>query len=72
MTVECRYCSKLNYLPRAASLAAELKKQRGVDSTLVPGSGGEFEITVNGRLVFSKKQLGRFPDTEELLEQLPN
>jgi selT/selW/selH-like putative selenoprotein len=55
-------------LPRASSLAAEIKQHRGVDSTLIRGSGGEFEITVDGRLVFSKKQEGRFPyDIEEVL-----
>jgi selenoprotein W-related protein len=52
-------------------LAAEIKQQRGVDSTLVRGSGGEFEISVDGKLVFSKKQAGRFPDTDEILAQLP-
>jgi len=33
---------------------------------LVPGVGGAFEITVDGNLVFSKKQLGRFPTDEEI------
>jgi selT/selW/selH-like putative selenoprotein len=42
-----------------------------VDSTLVRGSGGEFEVTADGRLIFSKKQAGRFPDAEEVLAQLP-
>jgi selT/selW/selH-like putative selenoprotein len=42
-----------------------------VDSTLVRGSGGEFEVSVDGRLIFSKKQAGRFPDTAEVLAQLP-
>jgi selT/selW/selH-like putative selenoprotein len=32
----------------------------------VPGVGGVFEITVDGRLVFSKKQTGRFPTDEEV------
>jgi selT/selW/selH-like putative selenoprotein len=32
----------------------------------VPGVGGVFEITVDGRLKFSKKQLGRFPTDEEI------
>ncbi len=44
---------------------------RGLDATLTPGSGGVFEVTVNGQLVFSKKQEGRFPDTEEVLAHLP-
>jgi selenoprotein W-related protein len=52
-------------------LAAEIKKQRGVDSSLVRGSGGEFEVTVDGRLVYSKKQQGRFPEVDEVLSKLP-
>jgi selT/selW/selH-like putative selenoprotein len=38
---------------------------------LIRGSGGEFEVTLDGRLLFSKKAQGRFPDFEEVLEQLP-
>ncbi len=33
---------------------------------LVKGSGGVFEITIDEKLVFSKKKLGRFPTDEEL------
>ena len=33
---------------------------------LVRGSGGVFEITVDGRLAFSKKAKGRFPDDDEV------
>ena len=30
------------------------------------GSGGVFEIDVDGRRAFSKKQLGRFPSDAEI------
>jgi selT/selW/selH-like putative selenoprotein len=53
-------------------LAAEIKQQRGIDANLVRGSGGEFEVTLDGTLLFSKKQSGRFPDFEEVLDKLPN
>ncbi len=33
-------------------------------------SGGVFEITVDGRLRFSKKAMGRFPTETELLETI--
>lgn len=33
---------------------------------LIPSSGGVFEVTVDGSLVFSKKQLGRFPEPKEV------
>jgi selT/selW/selH-like putative selenoprotein len=32
----------------------------------VKGSGGVFEIAVDGKLKFSKKQLGRFPTDDEV------
>jgi len=35
------------------------------------GGGGEFEVSVDGRLVFSKKAAGRFPDVEEVLAAIP-
>ena len=38
--------------------------------TLIPTRGGLFEVTVDGRLVFSKKQLGRFPRIDEIKEVL--
>jgi selT/selW/selH-like putative selenoprotein len=37
----------------------------------VRGSGGEFEITLDGRLVYSKRAEGRFPGHEEILALLP-
>jgi selenoprotein W-related protein len=39
----------------------------GATSELVPSSGGVFEIEVDGRPIFSKKSLGRFPDDGEVL-----
>jgi len=38
--------------------------------TLVPGSGGQFEVDVNGERVFSKKEAGRFPEIKELKETI--
>ena len=38
----------------------------GADVELVKSSGGVFEVTVDDRLVFSKKALGRFPEPGEL------
>jgi len=34
--------------------------------TLVPSSGGRFEVSLDGRLIFSKLQEGRFPEFVEL------
>lgn len=37
---------------------------------LIPGTGGVFEVVADGREVFSKKKVGRFPTAEEVLALL--
>jgi len=51
-------------------LAAEIKKQLGVDSQLVRGSGGIFDVHVDNKKIFSKKTEGRFPTEKEIVDQL--
>ena len=51
-------------------MAAEIKKELGVDSQLVRGSGGIFEVTVDSKRIFSKKDEGRFPSEKEIVEKL--
>jgi selenoprotein W-related protein len=36
--------------------------------TLVPSVGGRFEVTANGRLLYSKLQTGRHADQGEVVE----
>ena len=45
-----------------------LVKQAGAEVELKKGSGGVFEITVDGKLAFSKKALGRFPSDDEVAD----
>jgi selenoprotein W-related protein len=54
---------------RAAWMAQELlttfeEELGGV--TLVPGTGGLFVVRVEGNVVWSRKEQGRFPDITEL------
>lgn len=37
---------------------------------LIPSSGGCFELTVNGKLVYSKLETGRHTDPEEIARLL--
>ena len=37
---------------------------------LIPSDGGKFELTVNGELVYSKKETGRHTDPEEVNQLL--
>jgi len=70
-TVSITYCTKCNFLPRAAWIAQELLHTFGdglAGVTLVPGSGGVFAVAVDGEEVFSTQSRGRFPETRELRE----
>jgi selenoprotein W-related protein len=56
-------------LPKAAREAVEILTKHFPSITefaLVPASGGVFEVTVGDELVFSKKDLERFPEEGEL------
>lgn len=48
-------------------MAAELKEELSVESHLIEGSRGIFDITVDGKLVFSKFQTHKFPEKGEAL-----
>jgi selenoprotein W-related protein len=45
-------------------------KQQIHDLKLIPSDGGCFELTVNGSLLFSKLQEGKFPDEKWVLERV--
>ena len=47
-----------------------IQEARGVEAELVPGGGGVFDVVVDGKLIYSKHQTGRFPDPEEILAKL--
>ena len=35
-------------------------------SKLIEGSGGVFEVEVDGKLIYSKRATGRFPENDEI------
>ncbi len=43
-----------------------IEKQYGVTAELIQGTGGVFEVSFNNSLLFSKKELGRFPNENEI------
>ena len=43
------------------------KFRNGITSlTMIPSSGGVYEVTKNNNLIFSKKNEGRFPELDEI------
>ena len=37
---------------------------------LIPGTGGAYEVTVNGEQIYSKKATGKYPEVQELIETI--
>jgi predicted Rdx family selenoprotein len=54
---------------RAASLAAELNES-GHEASAEEGEKGQFDVLVDGELLFSKQEQGRFPMGAEIDELL--
>ncbi len=63
--LEIEYCRQCRWLLRAGWMAQELlttfSDELG-EVALVPGTGGIFEIRVDGETVWSRKQQSRFPE----------
>jgi selenoprotein W-related protein len=67
--IEIRYCTQCRWMLRAAWMAQELLttfEQELGSVALAPGTGGVFEVSVNGEMIWSRKDSGRFPDIKEL------
>ncbi len=67
--VEIEYCTQCRWLLRAAWMAQELLTTFVDDLAevaLVPGTGGVFDIRLDGQLLFSRKDTGRFPEAKEI------
>ena len=66
MKITIEYCTMWGYLDKALSLRESIQSKFGVKSKLIKGQGGVFEVSLNNSLIFSKKELGRFPDDNEI------
>ena len=67
--IEIEYCSQCRFILRASWFAQELLMTFGEDLgevALVPGSGGIFEVRLEGECLWNKKQAGRYPEPKEI------
>jgi selenoprotein W-related protein len=67
--VEIEYCTQCRWLMRAGWTAQELLTTFTAELgevALVPGSGGVFDVRVDGEMVWSRKEAGGFPELSEL------
>jgi len=51
-------------------LADTLKREFDVEPELIRSGGGIFDVEVDGKLVFSKHETGRFPEPREVLDRI--
>ena len=67
--VEIEYCTQCRWLLRAGWTAQELLTTFTAELgevALVPGSGGVFDVRVDGEVVWSRSEQGGFPELSEL------
>lgn len=67
--IEISYCKQCRWMLRASWMAQELLTTFADEIsaiTLIPGEGGIFEIRCNEKLIWSRKDQGRFPEIKEL------
>jgi selenoprotein W-related protein len=71
--VEIEYCTQCRWLLRAAWMAQELLTTFAAELgevALLPGSGGIFEVRVDGETIWSRTTQGRFPEAKELKQRV--
>lgn len=71
--VEIVYCRQCRWLLRAAWLAQELLSTFDAELgevALVPGTGGVFEVKLDGESLFSRALEQRFPEAAELKQRV--
>ncbi len=54
-------------MPHAASLAERIQKKFKVKPDLIEGRNGIFDVKLDGELIFSKYELERFPEGDEVI-----
>lgn len=67
--VEIEFCTQCRWLLRAGWMAQELISTFEQDLhavSLLPSTGGIFEVRLNEQVIFSRKTAGRFPESKEL------
>lgn len=72
-SITIHYCTQCNWLLRSAWMAQELLHTFAEEVgavTLKPGTGGVFEISIDGQVIWERKQEGGFPDAAALKQRV--
>ena len=69
MYIHIEFCEKWNYHPDFDRVSKEIKKimpNADVTGNSKPPRSGAFEVTIDGKLIYSKFQTGNFPKQKEI------
>ena len=76
VNLEITYCQPCGHQPRAVEMVNQLLAEYGMplnknlSVVLKPADSGVFDIVLDGKLIFSRKQQGRFPTLDEIKSQI--
>nr|WP_284384282.1 SelT/SelW/SelH family protein [Litoribrevibacter albus] len=73
--ISITYCCQCQWLLRAAWMAQELLSTFSDDLggvTLIPATGGVYQIEIDGQLIWERKRDGGFPDAKLIKQKVRN
>jgi selT/selW/selH-like putative selenoprotein len=47
-----------------------LNEEFDIDAELIEGGSSVFDVRLDGRLIYSKDETGRFPENDEIVSQI--
>lgn len=68
-TIKIEYCTGWGYLARAVALIRNIMKEHYDvigELKLVPSTDGVLTVSLNDEVLFSKTELGRYPEKQEI------
>ncbi len=74
--MEITYCQPCGHQPQAMEMVNQLLAAYGMplnkklSITLKPSDHGVFDVVLDGKLIFSKDQVGRFPTLDEIKKEI--
>ena len=69
MYIHIEFCEKWNYQPDFDRVSKQIKKimpSAQVEGNVKPPRSGAFEVSLDGKLVYSKFQTDKFPNTGDI------
>lgn len=76
VNLDITYCQPCGHQPRAVELVNQLLSSYGMPLNkkltvaLHPSDSGIFDVVLDGKMIFSRKQEGRFPTVDEIKKHI--